>query len=191
MAQLEDAPAVIDNAFGFPIINAPAHEWATLVTALNQLTKLNELVSGPEAKLLVTLDMDLYKRALKMEHLEPQYKGKWLLCPGAFHTVLRALRCLGRTIEGSALDEAWQEADLYSSVTTSQIINGTHYNRAMQAHQITLQALFYLWIEAFFEENPSQRISLQTIVEKLTEACRAQKDVYQAHRTFLFELEAM
>jgi len=43
---------------------------------LNQLTKLNELVSGPEAKLLVTLDMDLYKRALKVEHLEPQYKGK-------------------------------------------------------------------------------------------------------------------
>jgi len=61
----------------------------------------------------------------------------------------------------------------------------------MQAHQITLQALFDLWIEAFFEENPSQRISLQTSVEKLTEACRAQKDVYQAHRTFLFELRAM
>ena len=65
MVQLKDATAVIDNVFGLPIINAPAHEWATLVTALNQLTKLNELVSGPEAKLVVTLDMDLlYKRAL-------------------------------------------------------------------------------------------------------------------------------
>ena len=191
MAQPKDATAVIDNVFGLPIIKAPAHEWATLVTALNQLTKLSELVSGPEAKLLVTLDMDLYKRALIVEHLEPQYKGKWMLCPGAFHTVLRSLRCLGRTIEGSGLDEAWQEADLYGSVTTSQIINGSHHNRVMQAHEITLQALFDLWMEAFFEENPGLRISPQTSVNKLTEACRAQKDVYQAHRTFLFELEAM
>lgn len=191
LTQSEDAPSVIDNAFGLPIINAPAHEWVTLVTALNQLTRLNELASGPEKKLIVTMDMDLYKRALKLEHLEPQYKDKWLLCPGAFHTVLCALRCLGRTIEGSGLDEAWQEADLYSSVTTSQIINGNHHNRAMKAHQITLQALFDLQMEAFFEENPALRTSLQESVEKLTESCRAQQDIYEAHRTFLLELEAM
>ena len=57
--------------------------------------------------------MDLYKRALKLEYIDTRLKNKWVLCPGAFHTVLCALRCLCRTIEGSGLDEAWQEADTY------------------------------------------------------------------------------
>ena len=81
---------------------------------------------------------------VKLEHIDQQFKNKWVFSPGAFHTVICALRCLGRTIEGSGLDEAWQEADLYSHVTVAQIINGNHHNRAMQAHQITLQALFDL-----------------------------------------------
>ena len=35
-----NAPPAVDKAFGLPIIRAPAHEWSTLVTALDQLTKL-------------------------------------------------------------------------------------------------------------------------------------------------------
>ena len=46
------------------------------------------------------------------------------------------LRCFGRTIEGSGLDDAWQEADLYSSVTVAHILNGNHYNRATEAHRV-------------------------------------------------------
>ena len=39
---------------------APAHEWSTLVTTLDQLCKLNESVAGDDQKLLVTFDMDIY-----------------------------------------------------------------------------------------------------------------------------------
>ena len=47
----------VDKVFGLPIINAAAHKWTTLVIALDQLTRLNELVSGPGHKLVATLDM--------------------------------------------------------------------------------------------------------------------------------------
>ena len=186
-----DAPAVGDQAFGLPIINAPAHEWSTLVTALDQLSRVNELVSGPETKLVASMDMDLYKRALKLEYLDPQYKNKWVLCPGAFHTVLCALRCLGKTIEGSGLDEAWQEADMYSSVTVSQIINGNHYNRALQAHQITLQALFDLWFTAFLEEHPAVCDSIKSAAEDFADACRKNQDIPTTHQTFLAKLDSL
>ena len=59
----------VDKAFGLPIINAAA-----------QLTRLNELVSGTGHKLVATLDMDLCKRALKLEYIDPQFKNKWVLC---------------------------------------------------------------------------------------------------------------
>lgn len=186
-----DAPAVIDQAFGLPIIKAPAHEWSTLVTSLENLYRLNELVTGPDNKLVVTMDMDLYKRALKLPYLDPQYKDKWVLCPGGFHTVLCSLRCLGRTIEGSGIDDAWQEADIYSSVTVAQIISGNHHNRALQAHQITLQALFDLWFSAFLDDHPTVCDSLRSAAQELTDACKANFEVRTAHQTFAMKLESM
>ena len=59
-----------------------------------------------------------------------------------FSYCLCALRCLGRTIEDSGLDASWVEAELYGSVTVQHILNGKHHNRAIEAHQITLQVLY-------------------------------------------------
>ena len=148
----QQSPIIVDKAYALPIISAPAHEWSTLATTLNQLSMVNRLVSKEDGKLIVTFDMDLYKRVLKLEYLDCQYKDKWVVCPGAFHTSLCTLRCLGKTIEGSGIDEVWVEAEMYSSITVDQIINGKHYSRAMEAHEVTLQVLFNLWIEAFFSE---------------------------------------
>jgi hypothetical protein len=55
----------------------------------------------------------------------------------SFPYAVCALRCLGKTIEGSGIDEAWVEVEVYSSVTVDQIINGNHYRRALEAHEVT------------------------------------------------------
>ena len=99
--------------------------------------------------------------------------------------------CLGRTIEGSGLDQAWQAADLYSSITVTQIINGNHHNRAVEAHQVTLQTLFDLWIEAFLEDHHGVHDFLQSSAKELAEACRTKKDVHKAHQTFIRKLESV
>ena len=182
---------VIDKTFSLPIINAAATEWPTLVTALDQLTKLNAVVCGGNSTVAVTLDMDLYKRVVKLEYLNPQFKNKWVFSPGAFHTVICALRCLGRTIEGSGLDNAWQEADLYSSVTVSQILNGNHYNRAIEAHQLTLQALFDLFLEKFLEDHLVVHEALVASVKQLNEACRNKIGVAEAHKALLMVIESL
>ena len=134
--------------------------------------------------------MDLYKRALKLEYLDRQYKNKWVLCPGAFHTVYCALRCLDKTTEGSGIDEAWQEADLYGSVTVTQIINGNNHNRSVQAHQVTLQVLFDLWLGAFRDDHPAVRDSQRSAAEELTDTCRTNQEVYAAHRAFIEKLQS-
>ena len=187
----QDALPLIDNTFSLPIINAAATEWPTLVTALDQLTRLNTVVSGANSTLVVTLDMDLYKRVVKGEYLHPEFKNKWVFSPGGFHSVICAVGCLGRTIEGSGLDDAWQEADLYNSVTVSQILNGNHYNRAIEAHRVTLQALFDLWLEKFLEDHHTVRDSLAASVKQLTEACKLKTDVGEAHRAFLMDMESL
>ena len=77
---------------------------------------------------LVWLDMDLYKRVCKLSFLDHQFQDNIIASPGPFHIVLCALRCLGATVDSSSLDGAWIEADLYSSVTVAQILNGKHHN---------------------------------------------------------------
>ena len=56
---------VIDKTFSLLIVNAAATEWPTLVTASDQLTKLNAVVCEENSTVVVTLDMDLYKRVVK------------------------------------------------------------------------------------------------------------------------------
>ncbi|KAH3883002.1 hypothetical protein DPMN_006950 [Dreissena polymorpha] len=96
--------------------------------------------------------MDLYKRALKLEYIDPQhYGGKWWFAPGLFHTSLCAGRCLGKTIEKSGIDDPWVKSGLYSDVVCNQIINGSHYYKAMAAApETTLQVFTDLWLPAFF-----------------------------------------
>ncbi|KAH3842223.1 hypothetical protein DPMN_115719 [Dreissena polymorpha] len=95
--------------------------------------------------------MDLYKRACKLEYIDPQhYGGKWWLAPGPFHTSLCVVLCLGKTIENSGIDDLWVKSGLYSDVVCNQIINRSHNNRAMEAHETTLQVLTDLWLSAFF-----------------------------------------
>ena len=181
----------LDKSYSLPIINAPAIEWRTLITALENMYKLNKLVcadSPSHTKVLVTMDMDLYKKALKLEHLNEIYSEKWMLSPGGFHIVIFALRCLGRTIEHSEIDESWNRS-LYSSTTVAQMINGNHYNRAIQAHEITLEVLFNLWISAFFKEKPAVYEVLTNVLSELIESCISKMNVNIAHQNIMKVIE--
>ena len=153
------------------------------MTALLQLHNLNQLMRTEDNSepTLVWLDMDLYKRVRKLSFLDHQFQDNIIASPGPFHIGLCALRCLGATVESSGLDGAWVEADLYSSVTVAQIPNGKHHNRALDAHQISLQVLFDLWIEAFFEENPTVYQNFLSLMEAVREACSNGLDVTEAH----------
>ena len=136
------------NVYVLPLVPAPANEWQTLLTVLQQAQHINTQVVGPDRKTVITLDMDLYSRALRLQTLKPDMHKNVILRIGEFHTVLCTLRALGSTIESSGIDEeAWVDADLYGPTTTRQILEGKHMKRALDAHTVTLQAFFELLVE--------------------------------------------
>jgi hypothetical protein len=98
---------------------------------------------------------------------------------------------LGWTIEVSGLDDIWQEADLYSSVTVSQILNYNHYNRAIEMHQLSLQTLFDLWLDTFLEDHPVVRDALVASIKQLTEVCRDKTRIAEALQAFLMDIESL
>ena len=81
------------------------------------------------------------------------------------------LRAIGSYIDNSSIDLCWIEAGLYGSATVKQIIDGNHVRRGERAHVITLQALFTLYQEAFSQQHPKLRQSLEKAAETLNHAC--------------------
>ena len=57
------------------IINAAAHEWQTLITVLENVYMLSRIAYP----VMVTFDMDLYKKALRLEYLDEKYTNRWWL----------------------------------------------------------------------------------------------------------------
>ena len=130
--------------------------------------------------------MDLYKRAFKLAYLDPEkYNGKWILSPGQFHISLCALRCLGRAVEGSGLEESWVESGMYDTAVVSQILSGNHYSRVFECHQITLQALYDLWFESFFEENPKIYDEIKNVAVNLSNEYNMEHNVKLYHNELL------
>ena len=154
-----------------PLVAAPAHEWQTLITVLKQTQQINSMVLGPDRKTVITLDMALYERAKQLEMTRDDCKGKWVLRLGEMHTVMAALRAAGNAVEDSGLDEAWSEADIYGPTTTRQILEAKHMKRTLEAHITTVQALFDLYVDEFFQEHPHLRSPCTQSAQQVAQSC--------------------
>ena len=106
-----------------------------------------------------------------------------ILRPGELHIVMAQLRTIGGFIEDSGIDLCWIEADLYGPTTVKQIIDGNHVKRGQAAHMVTLQALFAMYYNAFFHQEPDLLECLQKVAEDLATACvkSAKSEVQKAH----------
>ena len=154
-----------------PLVAAPTHEWQTLITVLKQTQQINSMVLGPDRKTVITLDMALYERAKQLEMTRDDCKGKWVLRLGEMHTVMAALRAAGNAVEDSGLDEAWSEADIYDPTTTRQILEAKHMKRTLEAHITTVQALFDLYVDEFFQEHPHLRSPCTQSAQQVAQSC--------------------
>ncbi|KAL5007722.1 hypothetical protein ScPMuIL_016528 [Solemya velum] len=175
-----------------PLIASPAHEWQTLITVLKQTQQINYTVMGPNNKTVITLDMALYERAKQLEMSRDDCKGKWVLRLGEMHTVVAALRAVCNAIEDSGLEEAWFEADIYGPTTTRQILEAKHMKRALEAHMTTVQALFDLYVEELFSENPNLRGPCTNSAQLIDRSCaqRIQQDMLRDQQNMLSTLES-
>ena len=85
--------------------------------------------------------MGLYMPAKKLQMVHEDL-NHIILRPGELHIQMADLKTIGSYIEGSGIDQAWIEADLYNPTTVKEIIEGNHVKRAETAHIITLQMPF-------------------------------------------------
>ncbi len=132
-----------------PLYRRSPTEWPVLLTILKHAQKINCITAGEGCRPIITLDGDLYDRAVKLK----DYKEHWCIRLGALHMTMAALKCLGKYVEGSGIDMAWEASGLYGSATVRQILDGRHIYRCIQAHVVTLVAVFSLFLLVVFSDE--------------------------------------
>ena len=60
---------------------------------------------------------------------------------------------LGKHIKGSCFEEIVIEAGVCASGSLQKVMSGKHYNRALRAHKLVLEALERLLFEVFQDQD--------------------------------------
>ena len=136
-----------------------------------QAQGINTKVVGPDHKTVISLDMGLYKPAKQLQMARKDLDHV-ILRPGELHITMAQLRSIGAYMENSGLDFCWTEAEIYGPLVVKQILDGKHVKRGVEAHLLTLQALFQLYLDAFFKECPALLDKLSRTAEALRQSCK-------------------
>lgn len=135
-----------------------------LLEILERAQHLSVLLVGEGKRPVTTLDGDLFARAVRVS-LE-DYKKKWIIRLGSLHQIIAALKTLGKYVEDSGIDSAWDICGMYGSATVRQIIEGLHIYRGIEAHTVTLMALFSLNASSLLTKKDVER--LDSILESVS-----------------------
>ena len=77
---------------------------------------------------------------------------------GKLHMGFVMLKCIWKYIEESRIDCLFVEAGIYGESTLSQILNGKHMKRAMEADLTMYLALYCVYLRAFKLKGHKLRI---------------------------------
>ena len=109
---------------------------------------------GPSSKTAISLDFDLYARALMLVQSKEELRNRFILRLGELHAVFAHLRAIGNFIADSGIDDMWVAADIYGPNFVKQIINCSHMKRAVAAHEINLIVIYRILFQVIKKEDP-------------------------------------
>ena len=91
-----------------PVTNSSSTNWDNLYGALEEADKLRESVYC-DGIMIVTFDLQLYIKAVRL-HEKVDIKSNFVFRMGKLHVVFCVLKVIGKVIDGSGLDQAFEEA---------------------------------------------------------------------------------
>ena len=142
-----------------PLFKTSPTDYATLHTVLMLTQGISAFVVGPDRKTLITLDLDLYNRALQIQ--QSVGNSNWILRAGILHIVFAALHALGKTIDGSGIDTCGIESGTYTSAALRGIYAGKAYKRGVEYHITTSLAIMMMRFDSIFSATQTGPLRVQ------------------------------
>ena len=112
---------------------------------------------------------------------------------GELHIVFASLKCIGKFIDNSGLDEIFVESGIYGPQTLEQIKGGKHLKRSFEAYLTLYIALYELYLEklaSFYPEIENLRNASNQIAEKISNSRNSnRKEVKEGHEQMFHQIE--
>ena len=128
------------------------NDCATLYTVLMLTQDISAFVVGPERRTVITLDLDLYERAIKLQ--QSTGNSNWVLRAGELHICMAALFALAKYTEGSCLDTVAIETSIYTPAVVRAIYTGKAFKRGIEYHIMNTLAILYMMFDTILGESP-------------------------------------
>ena len=178
----------ITNINALPLYPSPPTDFSNLYQAL-KIRQNFSTAAAPRRKTIITLDSQLYAKALQLQGRNEIANNFPLLVfrPGELHIVLAFQYANGKYIEKSGLDQSFIDCDIYGPVTVNQILNGKHMKRGMETHMVLYQALNKICLEDFSKTFPE---TLNGIKSSLKSFCKS-FNILDTTKTYDAEIEAV
>ena len=124
-----------------------------MLLSLKEVQKVNESLA-PGSSAVVTFDLQLYSKCIQLQ-LNSDLGDSFVIRLGKLHVVFTAFKCLGKLINGSGLDQAFEKTVLFGSTTVELIKDGHHLHRYFEGHLMLYLDLFKEYISIMVAANPS------------------------------------
>ncbi|XP_044180398.1 uncharacterized protein LOC114947533 [Acropora millepora] len=131
-----------------PLFRTSPTDYTALYTVLKLTQGISAFVVGPERQTVITLDLDLYSRALQIQ--QSVGNRNWILRAGVLHIAFAALHALGKTLDGSGIDTCAIESGIYTSAALRGIYSRKAYKRAVEYHMTTSLSLLMMRFDHLF-----------------------------------------
>ena len=139
-----------------------------------QLTQgISGQVVGPQRRTLITLDLDLYARTLKIQQSVGNIPAAWILRAGALHISFAALYALAKQSVEVTLTPCTIESSAYTSAALCGIFSGKAYKRGIEHPITTCLAILMINFDFIVSKLPKEEIQVES---------SALKDKLQEHK---------
>ena len=143
-------PPIVRVAFT-PIVPKPVTDYATVRKVLQNMQNYRKMINPSQTCIPVNSDEGVYHTVadILMEEHETFHDIHGVLA--FFHSIKIILKCNGRYLRGSGFDEALTMNEIFGKLVINQVLEGTHYVRALYGILLINDLVVCMIYEGFWE----------------------------------------
>lgn len=134
-----------------PVIPSPVTEYATVRKALTNFQTSRQQLK--QDTMPVVCDEGVYQIVVDIVMSEPGTFDDLFPMLGMFHFAKVLLRCAGRYLTGSGMEDALIESEVFGPKTVSAVLSGGHYVRSLKGMLIVSEVIDSLMWSAFWHST--------------------------------------
>lgn len=159
-----------------PMIPSPVTDYATVRKALQNFQSVRRQINPNQSIIPVFCDEGVYHTLADIVMDEPDEFADIHGMMGMFHWVKILLKCAGRYLQGSGIEDALIETDVFGKLTLNSVLEGSHYVRSFHGIIMISDLMSSLAWAAFWQSmeksgNNSNADTLKCAGEVRTALC--------------------